>query len=1182
MADGSNSGWSGPTVLVDGQSLPLISIKPSASQGAPGYNAGVNASGADDIASKVTAAANQHGVDPDFALKIAHAESSLNPDATSPKGAHGVMQLMPDTAKGLGVDPHNVDQNIDGGVRYLKQLSDKYGGNKSLIAAAYNAGPGAVDQHGGVPPYPETQAYVNKVVGNQGRPTGDADWDKGEVVNNTPSVGTSVAPIRNQAAPDWEQGKPINAGVPLDNAGVVQAPQSPGYQKALAQAQQNPNALATGLANAFNPETALSQNKPEVRPFNSALNGYLFHSLPVIQGGANAIGQALNNIINKNSGVSAKEAYQAGRDASQQDLSSFGQRHPILNTAADLGGQITTSAALPEARGLGLGARLLAGAAKVGGQSALTGAGSAASEGQSPADIAKSAAVQGAIGTALSPIGEAGELGAQAFKSAGGKAAARLLLPSAIGAGVGGGTAYQLTHNPVDMAKGAVAGSALFGAPGLVKSKTAQKVLSSLIPNAEDKSAALMSLTKGVGAETPEGAATVLEQHPGKSVVEALNANHREDLMQTAGELNPNNLQHAQGVIEARQAPGTVKGRLKSAVNNSVGSNIDDISDVIAKAPHEEANNIALKSAAEKTNAEARTASERFEAEANATPQSLVENGVKGISKALDVDPRTAESDWEGVAKNNRETVSSPLWKKVETDAPVDTKVHNDLMAKEPVVRQAFADAKRVLGPEAEVENPKYVPPVPQRNISDLSQDELKALVAKGIRSGELKGTSTAELQDFYNKENSQPISNEPPTLPTQKAWIQIERNLRRMVPRNDISKTVNYSDSRTIEIEDTQRKVNAANKQHFEGLSEAKAASGEDLGSLHANETAFKFNPKSLNSESAEKFIDRYNGLGDMQQKAARYGYMERFFQKFRENPVATAKEYLNSDQHQKVMKTMFGDKAEYLNAQLGATLEAAERPKNIKAPKDTVYETPVGDTIAKAKKLISKENAAEFNHGYDNDSEYQHLYKDTYTDHLNQTINSIKSPEGNIEPKHLNEAEHLVTSDFHKEVQNKIYGKEKADQIRESIRQEIALAKHGKEVSGFEPKPQGNKEPLGTGLSGAFGGMSQIGAGPMGVLKGVVTGASVAKNYQVVEHAIHLAKQGDMTPAARQHLGQVLAQPTEQVAKDLREAAAAKRNMKASQSQIAKRVGHGAALVGANAIGPPITHALSNVNTN
>ncbi|WP_115227668.1 transglycosylase SLT domain-containing protein [Iodobacter fluviatilis] len=106
-----------------------------------------------------------HDVDPQFALSIARVESQLNPQALSLKSAQGVMQLIPGTAERFNVrDAFNASQNIRGGVRYLRWLLDRYQGNVVLVAASYNAGEKAVDRYKGVPPYPETQSYVAKVM----------------------------------------------------------------------------------------------------------------------------------------------------------------------------------------------------------------------------------------------------------------------------------------------------------------------------------------------------------------------------------------------------------------------------------------------------------------------------------------------------------------------------------------------------------------------------------------------------------------------------------------------------------------------------------------------------------------------------------------------------------------------------------------------------------------------------------------------------------------------------------------------------------------------------------------------------------------------------------------------------------------------------------------------------------
>jgi cell wall-associated NlpC family hydrolase len=136
-------------------------VTPEASAtGAPSGTGGLSG----PYASLFAAAGRRYGVDPALLSAVAKAESAYNPRAVSPAGAQGLMQLMPGTARSLGVsDPFEPSQAVDGAARLLADLLDDFGGRVDLALAGYNAGPGAVHRYGGVPPYTETQNYVRRV-----------------------------------------------------------------------------------------------------------------------------------------------------------------------------------------------------------------------------------------------------------------------------------------------------------------------------------------------------------------------------------------------------------------------------------------------------------------------------------------------------------------------------------------------------------------------------------------------------------------------------------------------------------------------------------------------------------------------------------------------------------------------------------------------------------------------------------------------------------------------------------------------------------------------------------------------------------------------------------------------------------------------------------------------------------
>jgi len=140
----------------------------------------------------------RHGMSPALVEAVIRVESAFNPQAVSRKGARGLMQLMPETANALGVqDSFDPRQNIDGGVRHLRRLIDRYPGDLQLALAAYNAGVGAVDSHGGIPPYPETQQYVRRVLQHPGltAPMPQRSEEAGERPTPTDAPATDPASV---------------------------------------------------------------------------------------------------------------------------------------------------------------------------------------------------------------------------------------------------------------------------------------------------------------------------------------------------------------------------------------------------------------------------------------------------------------------------------------------------------------------------------------------------------------------------------------------------------------------------------------------------------------------------------------------------------------------------------------------------------------------------------------------------------------------------------------------------------------------------------------------------------------------------------------------------------------------------------------------------------------------------
>lgn len=519
-----------------------------------------------DIPAFIRSTAADHGVDPDFALSIANAESSLNPSAVSPKGALGVMQLMPDTAKALGVDPHDVRQNIIGGVKNIRQLQDRYGGDHELVAAAYNAGPAAVDKHGGVPPYKETQAYIQKVTGSAPTPALPPASELDQIFGvQRPATATPTASGATSLASD--AATPLPPLATLDKAFGVQRPTGqPAPPKAAPTASQIAAQARTARDIKADP---LAQHPGAFNVVNDAFLG----ALPFLGGKAAAAGTATRNAL-AGLGIGHPDAYTpadidaAERQAYQALLAKYQSQHPVASTVQHLatiplsvgprllakGTEAAVAKAAPAAMksGIGRAATRVAGVGTVG---AAYGAGSALSEGATPAEVGQAAAETGALSI---PFGVAGEaVGALKPRL---PSLPRVIVPAATALG---GAAYGLAtggDNRIQAAQNdALAGLAI----GVVGSRGRGRDVN-VEPTPQDRERALQIAAKTMAPEQLQSA------DPHLTTFEAMGSEGHK-LAKASGAIGSNAPEAVTNTINARQDPASVLDRMSSALHGATG-----------------------------------------------------------------------------------------------------------------------------------------------------------------------------------------------------------------------------------------------------------------------------------------------------------------------------------------------------------------------------------------------------------------------------------------------------------------------------------------------------------------------------------------------------------------------------------------------------------------------------------
>lgn len=820
-----------------------------------------------EVISKITNEATSQGLDPSFVLALAHQESGYNQNARSKAGAIGVMQLMPHTASDLGVDPTDVDQNIHGGVKYIKQLAQKYGGDPQKVAAAYNAGPGAVDKYGGVPPYAETQDYVKRVTGQppetpQGMqviPKSDVQDPAAILRNIQANMAATSGPAMQQHQTDESQAQsPAGAspdaladpGEILKNVGAAAGPDPNGEHVSSSRAKANEMAEA---------HSSVLDNPVAAGAYGTASSA-LLGAGPMISGAEHAAGNLATNVlanmgVGHNTGMNSGDVYRAEMEAYQHKL----DQQPVL---AQVGEGVVGGLAG------GLEGGLVRGAENVG---------SSALKAVAPKLASK------VVGTTA----EGAERLAPTFlsKVAGG---------AAVGAGYGAtesaSQGKDLGETALSSLGGAATGGALTGAfEGLV-SPALSKAGEALASGAKRDSLASDAALEAISRANPNAAADIRArsaENPGMIAGEALPEGR--DILQRAADANPESVSPVKAAVLDRA--GGQDTRLATAAEDATGIHPEN-AELEASRHIEEA-------AQSPQGSEGQAA--RMKA---ATDPGVVQQRISSaLERETGIDPQTANASTEDLVNHMRQGPAKEAYDNALQGRGVWTPKLAEL-AQEPEIKSAMNAARRLSPGGGLVDNPgvsqapKGPPKVQGLGASAaapserMSAEEYQRLMKGQDLEGYIKGDEAGPAH----------VPEAPSRVPTDRFWDTAKKMLDRSMSRDAFGRTEATTENHLRG--EMSARLRDALDEAIPGYKEARAISGDYLQVRQAHENAPALGKAG---ETAKSFQGRWAKMSEGERDATQRGVMGKLYESL--DAVKTGGRLTLSPRDQKILATLFGD---------------------------------------------------------------------------------------------------------------------------------------------------------------------------------------------------------------------------------------------------------------------------------